>query len=67
MEKKERLYDFYLTESDGSDSMGYRVKRLNSKGKVVLESWIPTDEFEWFKDKDYKLVDREEFERVGEE
>ena len=66
MSKQRRIHNFYLLETDSDESTGYLVKQLNGKGEVVLKTFIPIEQLEWFRDKDYKIVSREEFEKVGE-
>jgi hypothetical protein len=63
--KKDELHDFYLTEAYSGDSTGYMVKNVNRKGIVVQEVWIPIEQLDWFQNRDYKIVSREEFEEIG--
>ncbi len=63
--KKNRIHNFYLTETDTDEATGYRVKQLNGKGEIVKESFIPSEGLEWFKDKDYQIVSRENYKKIG--
>ena len=64
IDKKKKYCDFYLCELPVSDISGYMVKQVNSEGKVILETVAPLDSLDWFHDKDYKIVSRDEWERI---
>ena len=65
MNKKTILHDFYLCEVEPDEGSGYRVKQVNRKGKRVVETYISPEERDWFEDKDYVIVSREEYESIG--
>lgn len=62
---QKRLHQFYLTEADSEDRAGYLVKRLNWKGEIEYIEWTPLESFDWFLNKDYARVSREEWDNIG--
>jgi hypothetical protein len=67
MRKKIVIHDYYLTDADSDDRMGFKVKRVSGKGVVITESWIPVENLDWFWNKDFLVVSREDYEYIGSE
>ena len=44
IEKAKKYHDFYLCEIEPEEGSGYRVKQVNRKGELVIESFIPFEE-----------------------
>ena len=65
MGKKKVYHNFYLCELEPEKSWGYMVKQVDSEGNVVSVHMAPYDALDWFKNKDYVKVSREEWEKVG--
>lgn len=67
MEKKKIIHDYYLCDIDPDEGSGYWVKQVNWKGQVVSIHPAPFEALDWFQDKDFVRVSREEWEKIGTE
>ncbi|MCR5105725.1 MAG: hypothetical protein K6B68_14925 [Eubacterium sp.] len=66
MEKRKKYHDFYLCDIEPEEGSGYMVKQVNSEGKVVFESYMSFEDFDyWNGNKDYVRVSRSEWEEIG--
>ena len=59
-----RIHDFYICETEIDEVPGYRVKRVNRERELISEDFVFLEDFIWFSDKDYVIVDKEEFNSI---
>ena len=65
MKKEKKFHDFYLCEIEPDEGSGYLVKQVNSEGRVFSVHPAPFDAIDWFENKDYVKVSREEWNKIG--
>ena len=48
MEKRKKYHDFYLCDIEPEEGSDYMVKQVNSEGKVVFESYMSFEDFDYW-------------------